>query len=304
MDNNSTIEGQPAAPAGALDTVISASAVGSGSVEPKLELPKVATLDVAGSSTSPRLDPLRIDAFGSQAIHPAPAPGEAATIAVPAAAIDAIPRARSNRFNPLAAGVALAAAFGVLAGALGVSVLARPAADITGATPAAAPLDIRAVQTAIEQMRTEMAALRTGVEAGTRSANAQFGKVGERFDRVERTQTDRAAKLNKAVEAIERLERRADVAPAKEVTGTVTPPPVAAAAVAAAPAHPPQPPTVPGWTLRDVYRGVALIQGARMGTIEVEAGDTVPYLGRIEAIRRQDGHWVVVTSKGVIASAR
>src|SRR5258705_297340 len=96
--------------------------------------------------------------------------------------------------------------------------------------PAAAPQDIRAVQTAIEQMRTEMAALRTGVEAGTRSANAQFGKVGERFDRVERTQTDRAAKLNKAVEAIERLERRADVAPAKEATGTVTPPPVAAAA--------------------------------------------------------------------------
>ena len=37
-----------------------------------------------------------------------------------------------------------------------------------------------------------------------------------------------------------------------------------------------------------------------MGVIEVEPGDVVPGLGRIEAIRRQDGHWVVVTSKGLI----
>jgi hypothetical protein len=34
--------------------------------------------------------------------------------------------------------------------------------------------------------------------------------------------------------------------------------------------------------------------------MEVEPGDNLPGLGRIEAIRRQDGRWVVVTSKGVI----
>ena len=55
--------------------------------------------------------------------------------------------------------------------------------------------------------------------------------------------------------------------------------------------------------MRDVHRGTALIEG-RIGIIEVEQGDVVPGLGRVDAIRRQDGRWVVVTSKGVILSAR
>jgi len=41
-----------------------------------------------------------------------------------------------------------------------------------------------------------------------------------------------------------------------------------------------------------------------LGDIAAKDGDTVPYLGRIESIRRKDGHWVVVTSKGVITSVR
>jgi len=34
--------------------------------------------------------------------------------------------------------------------------------------------------------------------------------------------------------------------------------------------------------------------------MEVEQGDLVPALGRIDAIRKQDGRWVVVTSRGII----
>jgi hypothetical protein len=54
-----------------------------------------------------------------------------------------------------------------------------------------------------------------------------------------------------------------------------------------------------GWVVRSVYNGAALIQG-RLGLVAVERGDTLPGLGRIENIRRQDGRWVVVTSKGLI----
>ena len=54
---------------------------------------------------------------------------------------------------------------------------------------------------------------------------------------------------------------------------------------------------VEGWVVRDVHRGTALIEG-RMGIIEVEQGDLVPGLGRVDAIRKQDGRWVVVTSQG------
>ena len=53
--------------------------------------------------------------------------------------------------------------------------------------------------------------------------------------------------------------------------------------------------------LRDVGNGGALIEG-RQGIYEVYAGDPVPGLGRVDAIREQDGHWVVVTSKGLIVA--
>ncbi len=56
-----------------------------------------------------------------------------------------------------------------------------------------------------------------------------------------------------------------------------------------------------GWTLRDVKHGGALIEG-RQGLYEVYAGDPVPGLGKVDAIRKQDGHWVVVTSKGLVVA--
>jgi hypothetical protein len=87
---------------------------------------------------------------------------------------------------------------------------------------------------------------------------------------------------------------------AREVTGTVSPPATTAAMA------PPKPevarlPTVEGWVLRDVGNGGALIEG-RQGIYEVYAGDPVPGLGRVDAIRKQDGKWVVVTSKGLIVA--
>jgi len=60
-------------------------------------------------------------------------------------------------------------------------------------------------------------------------------------------------------------------------------------------------PIVDGWVLRDVSHGSALIE-SRQGMYEVFAGDPIPGLGKVDAIRRQDGRWVVVTSKGLIVA--
>ena len=54
--------------------------------------------------------------------------------------------------------------------------------------------------------------------------------------------------------------------------------------------------------LRDVFNGGAMIQSPRNGILEVIPGDNVPGLGRIDGIRRQDGRWVVVTSRGLIVA--
>jgi hypothetical protein len=58
-------------------------------------------------------------------------------------------------------------------------------------------------------------------------------------------------------------------------------------------------PIVEGWVVRDVSRGAAVLE-SKHGFYEVYAGDPVPGLGRVDAIRKQDGRWVVVTTKGLV----
>jgi hypothetical protein len=109
----------------------------------------------------------------------------------------------------------------------------------------------------------------------------------------------RPAKLS---DAMDKVGAASQVA-AKDAS--MTPP--AAAGLASAPplsapkAGPAKLPTLQGWVLSDVGNGSAVIQN-RQGTFEVFAGDAVPGLGRVDAIKRQDGRWVVVTTKGLIVA--
>jgi len=60
-------------------------------------------------------------------------------------------------------------------------------------------------------------------------------------------------------------------------------------------------PIVDGWVLRNVYGGSALVEG-RSGLIQVMPGDSLPGVGRVETIKREDGRWVVVTTRGLIVA--
>lgn len=252
-------------------------------VEPRIEVPEV---------TIPRLDSIKREAAKPSIREKAASAPEQTP---EPAAIESDAPARSNKFALLAASVALAAALGALVGGL-----AGPAPAIAPPQATLAADETRALRDSIAQIKTELGALRTAIEAGTRSSNTQFTKVGERFDRVERAQAAPAATLTKAIEALDRIERRAQpVNASADVTGSVAAQPAAGVPTPAA-----RPAIVEGWVLRDVYRGVAVLQGRRLGVIEVEAGDTIPGVGRIESIKRQDGRWVVVTPKGLITSTR
>jgi hypothetical protein len=206
---------------------------------------------------------------------------------------DALPGAgqearRASRFTLLAAALALAAALGAMIGALAGYGLARPA--VTAAAAGRTDMqDIQALQENVVQVRTDLAALKLSMDSASRNVAAQITRIGERLDRVERAQAEPVAKLNKAIEALERLARGEAASAAKDVTGAI-----------------PQggkPGAVEGWVVRDVHRGTALLEG-RMGLIEVDPGDVVPGLGRVDAIRKQDGRWVVVTPRGLIMSPR
>lgn len=273
-------------------------------IEPKIESAQTPKAEAPALEfvAAPPIAPLQPDEI-RPTIEDAPVAPLAATDdnEVAASEIAPPPPRRERRFALLAASVALAAAVGAVVGALGaygIAALAQsPAAVAVAAEPSQAA-DNLALREAVEKMRSEIAALKASVDSASGSTKTHFTKITERFDRIDKAQVEPSVKLNKAVETLDRIERRTDAAvPAKETTGSVPLPTPAAVA-------PPPPPIVPGWVLREVYRGVALIQGARFGLIEVEAGDQVPGLGRIEAVRKHDGRWVVVTSKGLVAAAR
>jgi hypothetical protein len=216
-----------------------------------------------------------------------PQPGPDASVSAgPAAQASAGSAAsRMNRFTLLAASLALAAALGGMTGALASYALLVPGSASAPVAVTSSIEEVQALKENVVQARVELAALKVSLDAGNRSANAQFTRIGERIERIDRTQAEPLAKLNKAIETLERIARG-------DITGAT-----GAASQAA------KPNVLEGWLVRDVHRGTALIEG-RTGMFEVDAGDTVPGLGRVEAVRKQDGRWVVVTSKGTIVSAR
>jgi hypothetical protein len=207
-----------------------------------------------------------------------------------------------RRLAALAAVVALAALAGALGGALATTGLSH--FPVGGA----ASTGNRALEASVARIDADILALKASVEHTSKLGTSQFNKTSERLDKVEKAQAEPAARLAKLSEAVEKLRAAPPLSPApvaaapaaaKEVTGSIAPPP---AAPAAAPkVEMARLPTVEGWVLRDVANGGALIEG-RHGMYEVYAGDPVPGLGRVDAIRRQDGRWVVVTSRGLIVA--
>ena len=204
-----------------------------------------------------------------------------------------------RRVAAVTAVVALATAAGALGGAMVTAGLMR-------ADGHAASAD-RALEASVARIDAEITALKAGLEHNSKLATNQFSKASDRLDGIEKAQAEPAAKLTRLSEAVERLRAApmplpspppiaaATTTAAKEVTGSVTAPPAPAKTEVG------RLPTVEGWVLRDVAYGGALIEGRR-GVYEVYAGDPVPGLGRVDAIRRQDGRWVVVTSRGLIVA--
>jgi len=222
-----------------------------------------------------------------------------------------------HRFAALAAMLVLALMAGAAGGALATIALSHR----TEAAAVAAP-QVATLETSVGRIDADITALKAGMERTANASLTQFNKSGERLERMEKAQTDAAARLAKLSDSLDKLRAAAPAAPTpvaaaapKDVTGTVTVPANAQALpipqLHASPATTPagnapttevgRLPTVDGWVLREVGRGAALIEG-RGGLYEVIAGDPVPGLGRVDAIRKQDGRWVVVTSRGLIVA--
>jgi len=168
------------------------------------------------------------------------------------------------------------------------------------------PEDVKALRVSVE-------AIRQGLEAAKADTTTAIAQLSGKLDRGDQAA---AQKLAQIAERLDRLERKPDPMP----VGSITPqPPARPAAIASsAPPATAQPATtqpaklaeaagpqprpkspIPGYVLRDVYAGVALIEGGGVYR-EVMVGQAIPGAGKVEAIERHGRRWVVVTSQGVI----
>jgi hypothetical protein len=62
-----------------------------------------------------------------------------------------------------------------------------------------------------------------------------------------------------------------------------------------------RPTTIPGWAVREVVGGTAVLEGPN-GTLKVTRGNAAPGLGRIDSIVRWGNRWIVATSRGLITT--
>jgi len=177
--------------------------------------------------------------------------------------------------------------------------------------------DVRALKVAID-------ALKDGIDRVRGESVGKQSQLLERLDRLDRAAQDSSGKANRVAEQLERL-ASADRDPAKiaplldrleriekQANVAASSPKPAASTASSEPAQTGSIDTKPqakqtaleGWVLRDIYDGVALIEGPNHRLHEVAPGQTVSAIGRIETIERRGKAWVVVTSKGVISAER
>lgn len=208
----------------------------------------------------------------------------------------------SRHVSRLVATAAIAAAIGAVSGALTAAGIGHLLVSHTAPPAVAETTDFKR---AITQLDGELGALKANADKTAQATAAQLTKLAARLEKIDRAQDDTASRLAKIADAQDKLQDKlrttaaqpTAAAPQQDVTGSIQSqaamPPKTEVRVNARPA------IVDGWVLDRVSRGGAIV-ASRSGYYEVYPGDPLPGIGPVEAVRYQDGRWVVVTPKGLI----
>lgn len=242
-----------------------------------MELPFVAAGSISPAKTEPEPEPETDDdatvVMAAGETSGAAAGGEETPKIDPPKRPLLILRPRQKRHVLLAASVAIAAAFGAIVGAAATGGFSKPAAI------AVASEENKATQQSLARLAREITGLKASLEAASKSANGQIARISERLNRE-----------------------------GADVTGSIASPQSVPPASQASAPPPPRPDVKPArpsiladWSIRETRGGYVYVQG-RGNVYQVVPGAPLPGLGPVEQIKRQDGHWVVVTPKGVIVS--
>ncbi|MGX4802620.1 hypothetical protein [Bradyrhizobium guangdongense] len=178
----------------------------------------------------------------------------------------------------------------------------------------AANAEIRNLRDTVAQLRKQLSGvsenldgLRTAVDQSSKATSDRFGRFAENLDRIERVSSSSTAKLDRLAQAQVQpptpvAAQPLSPAPAMPMMASVTAPETTGSVSPVERSSAPRR-VVKGWSVRQAYEGIAILQGPN-GVVEAVLGQQVPSLGRIEEIRNENGRLVVETSGGVVYSAR
>lgn len=165
----------------------------------------------------------------------------------------------------------------------------------------------KALRKSVDQLRAELDALRTASAASVAQLSAKLdakpagsaaSDVVARLDKI-----DHDPRLADIASRLDRIERQVS---ATTPTGSIATPsrPSAGQSVVtqalAAPQRPAKLAVLDNWIVRDVYSGIALVEGRSGSVREVVPGESLPGAGEVQSIQRHGRSWVVVTSRGII----
>jgi hypothetical protein len=236
-------------------------------------------------------------------------PKPATTVIKPAVIVAKPPPPRPTWVAPLAT-LAVAAMLVVCACTGVIAYLATQPAQ----NNVAANTEIRNLRETVAQLRKQMSGvsenldgLRTAVDQSSKATNDRFGRFAENLDRIERVSSSSTVKLDRLAQAQVQAPAPATVQsqPAPQQTAMVASvaAPEFTGSVAPSERAPVPRKFIKGWSVRQAYQGIAILQSPN-GVIEAVLGQQVPGLGRIEEIRNENGRLVVESSGGVIYSSR
>ncbi|MGO4716819.1 hypothetical protein [Bradyrhizobium sp. 2TAF24] len=199
---------------------------------------------------------------------------------------------RRRRAAAMAAIIAVAALCGAAGGSLATFAFGHTSAPQAAApeVKAATAEETALLRETVARLNADLNAMKSDLDRTGKTRTTQISMLGERLNKVEKTQDETASRVAKIGDAQDKVQdklRTASAAPpAADVTGSIA-------------AAKPKAPIVEGWTLTRVSNGAAVVDGP-MGLYEAYPGDPLPGIGRVDAVRYQDGRWVVVTPKGLI----
>ena len=153
----------------------------------------------------------------------------------------------------------------------------------------------------------EISARLDRLDRSDRGDKDQSPKLAEIAARLDQLKSDPSSgKLAEITARLDRIEKQiSSPAPVASITppprpASAAPAPAPVQTASAEPKTPAKPATVDGWMLRDVYGGVALVEGRSGGMREIAPGQYLPGVGEVRSIERRGRSWVVVTSRGII----